>query len=152
MPLIHEELKGVDIMKRFAVSMAILCSALLLTGMGGLGGGPEGTVPETSENIQARVYDRSGAVAELSQFSMDGQVFLTGKLGDGDVTVFFKDLRQIDFTQVTGEYIPAKLQLDSGKALDLKIRKRAVFYGSTGFGAYQIRARDIKRIEFQQNG
>ncbi|WP_027714713.1 hypothetical protein [Desulfuromonas sp. TF] len=137
-------------MKRFAVSMTILFTALLLTGMGGLGGGPEGTVPETKENIKARVFDRSGAVAELSQFSMDGNVFLMGKFGDGEVTVFFKDLRGVDFNQVTGEYIPAKLQLDSGDALDLKIRKRAVFYGSTGFGAYQIRARDIKRIEFPE--
>jgi len=139
-------------MKWFAASMAILFTALLLTGMGGLGGEPDGKVPETTENVNARVFDRSGAVADLSRFSMDGNIFLMGKLGDGDISVFFKDLRAIDFDQVTGEYIPAKLQLDSGKALDLKIRKRAVFYGSTGFGAYQIRARDIKRIEFPKNG
>ena len=139
-------------MKGFAVSMAILFTALVLTGMGELGGGPEGTVPETKENVTARVFDRSGAAVELSQFSMDGNVFVMGRLGDGEVTVFFKELRQVDFNQVTGEYIPAKLQLDSGNSLDLKIRKRAVFYGSTGFGAYQIRARDIKRIEFPDNG
>ena len=139
-------------MKGFAVSMAILFTALVLTGMGELGGGPEGTVPETKENVTARVFDRSGAAVELSQFSMDGNVFVMGRLGDGEVTVFFKELRQVDFNQVAGEYIPAKLQLDSGKALDLKIRKRAVFYGSTGFGAYQIRAKDIQRIEFPENG
>lgn len=138
-------------MKRFAIFMAIVITALLLTGMGGLGGGPEGTIPETRENIKARVFDRSGVVTELTRFSMDGQVFIMGKLGDGDISVFFKDLREVDFDRITGEYIPAKLHLDSGKALDLTIRKRAVFYGDTGFGAYQIRARDIKRIEFPES-
>lgn len=139
-------------MKGLAISMMIVLTALLLSGMGELGGGPEGTVPETSENIKARVFDRSGTMAELTRFSMDGKVFLAGKIGDGEVTVFFKDIREVDFNQVTGEYIRAILKLASGKSLDLRISKRAVFYGSTGFGAYNIRARDVKRIEFPGNG
>jgi len=138
-------MKGVS-----AVILMVFVAALLM-GMGGLGGAPEGTVPETDENITARVLDRSGVTTELTRFSMDGKVFLTGQRGNGEITVFFKNIRTLDFDQVAGEHIPAKLQLLSGKALDLEVKKRAVFYGSTGYGAFQIRARDVKRIEFPQS-
>lgn len=135
-------------MKGFSACIPIVLVAALLMGMGGLGGEPEGTVPETDENIRARILDRSGVMTELTLFSMDGKVFLTGQRGSGEITVFFKNIRELDFNKVVGENIPAKLQLQSGEVLDLEVKKRAVFYGDTGYGAFQIRARDVKKIEF----
>lgn len=135
-------------MKGLGAFILIVLVAVLLMGMGGLGGEPEGKVPETDENIKARVFDRSGVMTELTQFSMDGKVFLTGKRGNGEITVFFKDIRRLEFDQVIGENVPAKLLLDSGETLGLEVKKRAVFYGSTGYGVFHIRARDVKRIEF----
>jgi hypothetical protein len=138
-------------MKGFSAIILIVLVAALLMGMGGLGGEPEGTVPETDENIQARVLDRSGVMTELTRFSMDGKVFLTGQRGSGEITVFFKNILELDFNKVVGEHIPAKLQLQSGEVLDLEVKKRAVFYGDTGYGAFQIRARDVKKIEFPRS-
>lgn len=129
------------------VVLALLIAALL-SGMGGLGGTPEGTVPKTDENIKARLVDRSGVTTELSWFSMDGQVFVEGRKGDGQMTVFFRDLKDVGFGQVSGEDVPVDLVLKSGEHLQLKVRKRALFYGSTGVGSYRIPARDVSRIDF----
>lgn len=135
-------------MTRLGRIALVFAAALMLCGMGGLGLGPEGKVPETDEDVAARVRDRSGVTTELTQFSMDGQVYLAGRRGDGEVTVFFRDLRAAAFGALSGETLEVELQLKSGETLTLQVQKRAVFYGSTGYGAYHIRAQDIARIEF----
>jgi hypothetical protein len=135
-------------MRGVLIVVLSLAAAALLTGMGGLGGVPGGTVPKTDENIRARLVDRSGVTVELTQFSMDGDVFLEGSRGDGTMTVFFKEIAEIRFGAVAGEEVPAELMLKAGGRLQLEVRKRAVFYGSTGVGAYRVVARDVARIEF----
>jgi hypothetical protein len=60
--------------------------------------------------------------------------------------IFFRDLREVAFGQVSGDEVPVELLLKSGSRLQLKMRKRAVFYGNTGYGAYRITARDVNRI------
>jgi hypothetical protein len=128
------------------MTVLVLSAAALVMGMGGLGGVPEGTVPKTDENIKVRISDRSGVTTELNEFSMDGNVFLDGRLGDGKMDIFFRDLREVAFGQVSGDEVPVELLLKSGSRLQLKMRKRAVFYGNTGYGAYRITARDVNRI------
>ena len=63
-------------MKRGASLVLILVVAILCMGMGGLGGQPEGTIPETDVNIQAEVKDRGGVVTTLEKFSMAGKTSL----------------------------------------------------------------------------
>lgn len=133
-------------MRSMLMTALVLSAAALLMGMGGLGGVSEGTVPKTDENIKVRISDRSGVTTELNEFSMDGNVFLDGRLGDGKMTVFFRDLREVTFGQVSGDEVPVELLLKSGSPLQLKVRKRAVFYGSMAYGAYRIPARDVNRI------
>jgi len=140
--------KGARHMKGFVASILVLFFAVVLTGMGELGGGPSGTVPETTENINARVFDRMGIMAELTQFSMEGNVFLEGTSGKGEITIPFKNLKSIEFGEIIGQDMFVSVQLKSGETLPLKVTKKAVFYGDTGYGAYRIRVRDIKRVEF----
>jgi hypothetical protein len=61
------------------------------------------------------------------------------------MNVFFRDLREVAFGQVSGDDVPVDLLLKSGSRLELKVRKRAVFYGSTAYGAYRIPARYVNR-------
>lgn len=137
-------------MKSLLTTIMILLAGLLLTGMGGLGGPPGGTVPETTEDVRVRLTDRSGLTTDLSRFSMDGEVYLVGRRGDGEASVLFRDLDRIDFGQVKGQEVPGDLYLASGKSVRLYIPKRLVFYGRTEFGAFRIQARDIQRIEFRK--
>ncbi|TGU72125.1 hypothetical protein E4633_07335 [Geomonas terrae] len=133
-------------MRRLMTAALVLVTTAVLMGMGSLGGAPEGEVPKTDENIKVQLTDRSGMKLELSRFSMNGKVFLEGKRGAGDMSVFFHDLKEVDLGPASGDTVPADLLLKSGHRLQLKIRTGAVFHGETGEGAYQISAPDVSRI------
>lgn len=135
-------------MRRLLLFVLALLAAVMLTGMGDLGGAPAGTVPKMEEDIKAQIVDSSGVSTELRNFSMDGQTFLDGRRGDGQMNIFFRELREISFGKVSGEEVPVDLLLKSGSRLQLKVRKRSIFYGDTGYGAYRIPARDVSRIVF----
>lgn len=133
-------------MRSIVTTMLVLLTASVLMGMGNLGGTPEGQVPKTDENIKVQLIDRSGVSTELTKFSMNGKVFLEGKRGEGEMSVFFHDLKEVSFNPVSGDTVPAELLLKSGSRIQLKIPKGAVFHGDTGVGAYRISAHDVSRI------
>lgn len=135
-------------MKRGLMLLVVAVVALFCMGMGGLGGAPEGTVPETDVRIQASVKDRSGTAINLSQFSMDGKTYLDAWHGKGKLTIPFQHIATITFGEVKGDEVRVDARLKSGSVMSLAIRSRAQFYGSTGFGAFQIKARDVALIDF----
>ena len=135
-------------MKRGLIFLLIMVVAMLCMGMGGLGGQPEGTVPETEERIQADVKDRGGITTNLSQFSMDGKTYLDAWRGQGKLTIPFQHIDTITFGELKGSEVAVEAKLKSGVVMDLTVRSRAQFYGSTGFGAFQIKSRDVDSIDF----
>ena len=135
-------------MRGAVTAMLVLITAVMLMGMGNLGGAPEGTVPKTDENIKVLVVDRAGVSTELSQFSLDGKVFLAGRRGEGEVNVLFHNLKEVSFGAVSGEDVAADLLLKSGSRQQLRVNKGVIFYGDTGYGAFHIAAHDISRIVF----
>ena len=135
--------------KRFWPILAGLTALVLLTGMGEMGGAPNGAVPQTKENLQAVITARQGVKTEVGHFSMGGKTFLEGARGSGKMTVDFRQLTALEFGEPTaGEEMPVILRLREGDPLRLQVKKSAIFYGSTGYGTYQIRARDVRHIEF----
>jgi hypothetical protein len=135
-------------MKRGLTLVLLLMVALLCMGMGGLGGQPEGTVPETDVLIQADITDRSGFTTSLNQFSMDGKTYLDAWRGQGKLTIPFQQIDTISFGETKGIEVTVDAKLKSGNVMTLTIRSRAQFYGSTGFGAFQIKSRDVASIDF----
>jgi hypothetical protein len=125
--------------------LAVLTAAVL-TGMGSMGGTPEGTVPHTSEDIKVQLVDRKGVTVELSRFSMDGKVFLEGNLGEGTMSVNFDDLKDVSFGPVAGDTVPADLLLKSDRHLQLKVSRIANFYGVMEDGVYRISVQNTSRI------
>ncbi len=135
-------------MKRGFIFLLIVVVATFCMGMGGLGGQPEGTVPETEVRIQADITDRSGITTNLSQFSMDGKTYLDAWRGQGKLTIPFQHIDTISFGELKGGEVTVDAKLKSGAVMTLTIRSRAQFYGSTGFGAFQIKSRDVDSIDF----
>jgi len=135
-------------MKRGSLVALLLLGALFCMGMGGLGGEPEGTIPETDVRIQADVKDRSGVATSLNQFSMDGKTYLDAWHGQGQLTIPFQQLDTITFGDSKGDAVTVEVKLKSGNVMTLQIRSRALFYGSTGYGAFKIKSRDIYSIDF----
>jgi hypothetical protein len=135
-------------MKRGMKFILLIMIALLCTGMGGLGGHPEGTVPETEVRIQADIKDRDGISTNLNQFSMNGKTFLDALRGQGQLTIPFQHIDTITFSEVRKEELKVDVKLKSGNVMTLAIHTDAKFYGSTGFGAFQIKAKDVYSIDF----
>jgi hypothetical protein len=135
-------------MRRFAWLASLLIVALLCMGMGDLGGQPEGATPETDVRIEAKIVDRSGTETSVNQFSMDGKTYLDALRGSGQLTIPFQQLASVTCGKVVGDELAVQVKLKSGSILDLSIRKRALFYGSTGYGSFVIKARDVARIDF----
>jgi hypothetical protein len=116
--------------------------------MGNLGGAPVGTVPKVEEEIKAKVTDQGGVVTTLQQFSLDGQTAIEGERGNASVTI---QLRYIDGLALrpseAKDKITAIIKLKDGQEVQLQLRKRLIFNGSTGYGAFVIRAVDVNRID-----
>ena len=128
--------------------VSLLLVLVFCTGMGGVGGYPEGAVPETELRIQATVTDRAGVETDLNQFSMNGQTYLDAWRGQGKLTIPFQHIARLEFGEKSGDEVDAEVHLKSGNVMRLKVSSRALFYGSTGFGAFRIKARNIARITF----
>jgi len=126
----------------------VLIIAIFCTGMGGLGGQPEGTIPETDVNIQAEVKDRDGVTTSLEKFSMAGKISLDAWRGQGKLTIPFENIDTITFGDNKGDAVMVDVKLKTGETMTLQVRSRAQFYGSTGFGAFQIKSKDLALIDF----
>ncbi len=135
-------------MKRGASLVLMLVAAILCMGMGGLGGMPEGTIPETDVNIHAEVKDRGGVVTTLEKFSMAGKTSLDALRGQGKLTIPFKNIDTVMFGENKGDAVMVDVKLKTGETMMLRVRSRAQFYGSTGFGAFQIKSKDLALINF----
>jgi len=129
-------------------SLLLLVVAIFLTGMGNLGGAPVGTVPKVEEEIKAKVTDQSGVVTALEHFSLDGQTVIEGERGNGSVTIQLHDIATLTMRpSEEKDKISATIKLKDGQEVQLQLRKRLFFNGSTGYGAFVIRAVDVKLIE-----
>ena len=135
-------------MRSYVGLVVLLVGALCCMGMGELGGQPEGTLPETDVQIEAKVVDRSGVETSVNQFSMNGKTYLDAQRGSGQLTIPFQQVASLTFGKISGDDTVVQVKLNSGEVMDLTVRKRALFYGSTGYGTFVIKARDLARIEF----
>ena len=135
-------------MNRTLTLILLLVVASFCMGMGGLGGQPEGTIPETDVNIKAEVKDRDGVTTPLENFSMAGKISLSAWRGQGQLTIPFANIDMVVFGDRRGDTVSVDVKLKTGESIVLKLRSRAQFYGSTGFGAFQIKSKDLALIEF----
>lgn len=128
--------------------LILLAAAIFLTGMGNLGGAPVGTVPKVEEEIKAQVTDQSGVVTTLEHFSLDGQTVIEGDRGNGSVTIQLRDIDTLTLRPAdVKDKISATVKLKDGQEVQLQLRKRLFFNGSTGYGAFVVRAADVKLIK-----
>ena len=128
--------------------LLLLVTAIFLTGMGNLGGAPVGTVPEVEEEIKAKVTDQSGIVTKLEHFSLDGQTVIEGERGNGSVTIQLRDIDTLTLRpSEVKDKISSTIKLKDGQEVQLQLRKRLSFNGSTGYGAFVIRAVDVRLIQ-----
>jgi hypothetical protein len=122
--------------------------ALGLMGMGGFGGGRE---PEPAREYRATFVDADGAKMDVNRVTAAGDTNLEGELGRGRLRVPFDNIATVRFQPTDQrDRIRADVELRQGEPVTLTVRSSTTFYGRTPAGAYQIRARDLKSVEFAQ--
>jgi hypothetical protein len=135
--------------KYIAPAIILFCLSFLM-GMGELGGGPApiDKIPAPEKNYSAGVVDRTGVQTNLQSFSLEGKIFLAGKYGSASVSIPFEKIGEIQFQGVEGNEMGLNVILRDQKTVQVKVDKRAKFYGKTEFGTYQIETKDLKSIRF----
>jgi hypothetical protein len=126
-------------------SIAIVCLALPLLGMGMLGGGPTAL----ERNYEGTFVDRDGTKVDAKWINAGGELALAGELGRGDLRISFDNIKTITFSGDPAKSFVAKVTLRKGDQVEMRVRSSLAFSGQTELGHYQIRARDLQAIEFR---
>jgi hypothetical protein len=123
--------------------------ALPLLGMGGFGGGRETGLP--ARDFRATFVDQDGTRVTATRVTAAGDASLEGEFGRGRLRIPFDNIARIDFQPLEErDRVRAQVKLREGEPATITVRSSATFYGQVPGGAYQIRARDLKVVEFGQ--
>jgi hypothetical protein len=128
-----------------ALALALLGFGLM--GMGGLGGSRDTGLP--ARDYRATFVDVDGTRMEVNRVTAGGDTSLEGELGRGRLRVPFDNIARISVQpDEQRDRVRARVELREGEPVTLALRSSTTFYGQTPAGAFQIRARDLKAVEF----
>jgi len=133
-----------------AARVGVALLALGLMGMGGFGGGRDTGAP--AHDFRATLTDDDGTHVEATRVTVGGDTSLEGEVGRGRLRVPFDNIAHIGFSPAgqDRDRVTAEVRLRQGEPLALIVRSSTTFYGQTPGGAYSIRARDLKSVDFVQ--
>lgn len=131
---------------RLVCFFAVLLSLPLLLAMSpGDSDGPT-RIPDPDKAFNAVLTDIGGKTISLGQFSLEGQVYVLGNLGDGQVAVPFEKISRVDFAN--GENgLTATISLKTGERVVLQIRPQIKAFGKANFGFYRIDLGEVASLE-----
>jgi hypothetical protein len=129
--------------RRGLVVVALAVMSVALLGMGAAG------KQEVHSSTRAVFVDRDGVRVEAEHVTASGITEIAGDLGRGALHIPFENVESINFdaAEERGDRT-AKIRLRNGESVAMHVRGSLSFYGQTPVGAYQIRARDLKAVEF----
>jgi hypothetical protein len=139
-----------DVGRRAARWLGFGLLGLGLLGMGALGGG--GDTGRPVRDFRATLTDADGTHVQVSRITVGGDTSLEGDLGRGRLRVPFDNIARIRLEPAgqDRDRVRAEVTLREGEPISLGLRSSTTFYGQTPSGAYQIRARDLRSVEFAE--
>lgn len=134
-------------MKRLLAAGLMVVLGLSLLGMGKMetNGKPE-EIPVPDREVTAVVVDLEGVTLHLSQFSINGQTVLSGKLGAGKAAVLFSQIKAVTLA-LEANVLRARVDLADNQIVNLILDRGLTAYGRTRFGTYQVQLDQLKKIE-----
>jgi hypothetical protein len=125
----------------------ILC-AFFLMGMGNMTDQTDkpGEIPLPDKEVSVTISDSEGQVLKLTQFSLNGQTYLTGKLGAGQVAIPLSQIRVASLSP-EGKEVSAKLEMVDHTHVTVQMDKGITAYGKIKFGTYKIALDRLRKIE-----
>jgi hypothetical protein len=121
----------------------------LLMGMGGLKEQKSpAEIPIPTNNYLGIVTDDSGVVTELTYITLDGRTFIVGHRGKATITIDFDKIEEATFV-FTDQKLMATVKIRGGTAEKIYVDPTSRCSGRTGYGTFQIDARDIRVLRLK---
>ena len=131
---------------RLGLVALILCAFFLL-GMGNFEQSEKpGEIPHPDKEVSVNISDSDGQVLNLTQFSLNGQPYITGKLGAGQVAIPLEQIRAVSLSS-EGKEILAKVEMTDHTQMNVYMDKAVTAYGKLKFGTYKIALERLRKIE-----
>ncbi len=132
------------------VSSLILAFAflILLTAMGGKGGGFE-RAPRVDKNFSVTVTDASGNKISGEKFSWEGRTRFSGYLGLAEVNLPFERVKELKVGEKKEKRVRITAHLADGSEVALDVDSDSRCYGEAGFGSFMLTMDEIKEIRFK---
>ena len=132
--------------RRSTALLSVLLGTLpMVLGLGTSGGRD---VLRPPLDFHATLTDRDGITVDVSRINIGGDVQFEGDMGRGSLRVPFDNIASVDLSADSADYSHAIVHLKTGDVVSLRVRNSLMIYGQTGAGVFQIRARDLQRIQF----
>ena len=133
--------------RRVGQALTLVAFSTALLGMGAMGGNDRGA---PVRDFRATFTDVDGVRVSADHVNCGGGTTLEGDLGRGRLRVPFENIARIDMARDGSDRdtLCAQVELREGSPVALTVRSSTTFYGQIPSGAYQIRARDLRAVEF----
>ena len=126
----------------------MLSSFLLLTAMGGKGGGFE-RAPRVDKSFAVTVTDISGNKIAGEKFSWEGRIHFAGSLGMASVTVPFEKIKEILIGEKKDKKVKVTTKLKDGSDTVFDIDADSRCYGEAPFGSFMLTMEEIRSVSFK---
>ncbi len=143
---------------RYAASFALMFATTLLvalltptavhaTGFGG--DAPPTRIPVPAKVVSAVVEDQGGTLVKVERISLDGEVYVHGTHGEGQVAIPFDKIAEvrIEPSPKAGKIV-AFVKMREGESIAVTIDDDTPCWGKTTYGNYKIEISKVRRIEF----
>lgn len=106
----------------------------------------ETKIPEVITNYKMQIIDTDGYSVEVTNVSINGAIYISGKYSKGNMVINFKDIDKIVFKQVSEKKSSAIIHLKNGDKIDLIVDNNLKLKGKSKLGIYNIAIKDIREI------
>ena len=104
-------------------------------------------IPIPARIWKGEVVDHGGVVVPLERLSFEGEVFLYGKVGAGQVTVPFTLIQSVTFRAGSEKRTrAAHVTTTLGEEVVVTVEEDVRLYGRTRYGTYAIELADVERL------
>ena len=134
--------------RRTVAGTLLLSLFVLLTAMGGSGGGGFERAPRVEKNYTVVVTDLSGNTLKGERFSCEGRLHFSGYQGMAQVSIPFDKVSTLTFGDKRERKVKVTARLRDGSETSFEIEANSRLFGDTSFGSFQLRADEVKTITF----
>lgn len=132
---------------RFSITIFLFLAFIVLTGMGGKGGGFE-RAPRVDKNFVVTVTDVSGNKINGEKFSWEGRVHFAGFMGVTSITVPFEKIKEISIGEKREKKVKVTAKLKDGTETAFDIDADSRCYGEAPFGSFMLTMEEMKNVSF----